>query len=212
MNNQLKFEDVDVVADYKARDYLQPPEQTLVNLISNQSNIAMLDIGVGAGRTTKYFQPLVKTYLGIDYSKRMIEACRERFPDVSFDVADIRTVEILELFDLILFSFNGIDCIGHNDRINVLKKMHSMLKHKGRLAFSSHNLLAISNYFKFDWAQVDDGAHGGGILNYNIHPGEQIIQLKQAGFHNIRLFDRSGNDITDPRECKDCWIYYIGTR
>ena len=73
----------------------------------------MLDIGVGGGRTTLHFAPLVKEYVGIDYSQNMIKACQERFAQVSFQTADARSMGIFKdsTFDFILFSYNGIDYI-----------------------------------------------------------------------------------------------------
>jgi ubiquinone/menaquinone biosynthesis C-methylase UbiE len=54
----------------------------------------MLDIGVGGGRTTKYFFPLAKEYVGIDYSPEMIQACKKKFPELRFEVADVRNLSL----------------------------------------------------------------------------------------------------------------------
>ena len=39
----------------------------------------VLDLGVGAGRTSFTFAALVRTYIGIDYAQAMVEICRSRF-------------------------------------------------------------------------------------------------------------------------------------
>lgn len=75
----------------------------------------MLDIGVGAGRTTHHFAPLTKEYIGVDYSKNMIKARRRKFRNypkkLTFKVADARDLKLFgdKYFDFALFSFNGID-------------------------------------------------------------------------------------------------------
>ena len=66
-----------IVANYAAREHLYPPEATLLSdLSATIHEMDMLDIAVGAGRTTFHFAPKVYSYVGIDRSRRMIDACR----------------------------------------------------------------------------------------------------------------------------------------
>ena len=58
---------------------LLPPEKLICSLIKDLYIDSMLDIGVGGGRTTKYFHKITKNYLAIDYSKKMIEICNQKF-------------------------------------------------------------------------------------------------------------------------------------
>ncbi len=37
----------------------------------------MLDMGVGGGRTTKYFAPLVRFYIGADYAFPMLKSAKK---------------------------------------------------------------------------------------------------------------------------------------
>ena len=50
----------------------------------------ILDLGVGAGRTTPYLLEISKNYIGIDFSPAMIAACQARYPTVEFAVGDAR--------------------------------------------------------------------------------------------------------------------------
>ena len=78
---------------------------------------AILDIGVGAGRTAPYLAAGASRYVGIDYSQPMIEAARARFPDLEFrwgDAADLSSFEDGS-FDLVVFSFNGMSCLPSDD-------------------------------------------------------------------------------------------------
>ena len=45
--------------------------------------------------------------------------------------------------DFVLFSFNGIDYVGHDDRARVLKQVARILRPGGIFVFSSHNLKAV---------------------------------------------------------------------
>jgi SAM-dependent methyltransferase len=40
----------------------------------------------------------------------------------------------------VLFSYNGIDSFGHEDRMSALREIHRILRHDGIFCFSSHNL------------------------------------------------------------------------
>jgi ubiquinone/menaquinone biosynthesis C-methylase UbiE len=146
-NNQRVYESDDVVAFYTEQSSLQKPEATILNEFRNRlTQMRMLDIGVGAGRTTTHFAVLTKEYLGIDYSNKMIDACREKFQNypqkISFLTSDARTMKFFKdnSFDFVLFSFNGIDYMDHEERLNTLREIHRIIKTGGYFCFSTHNL------------------------------------------------------------------------
>jgi len=121
---------------------LQPAEATILS--HYRSEIAggrILDLGVGAGRTAPFLLELSADYIGADYSPEMIKRCRSLFPGVEFAVVDARNLSRFSdsEFDLVLFSFNGIDQVGHADRLLILKEVHRVLKNGGLFVFSSHN-------------------------------------------------------------------------
>jgi len=130
--------------DYAARDYLEPAERAVIEILdSSISSMKMLDMGVGGGRTTKYFAPLVLNYTGADYAPAMVNACIEKYGDDYFFITcDARDMEELSdnSFDFVLFSFNGIDSFSHEDRVSSLKEIHRVLRPGGYYCFSSHNL------------------------------------------------------------------------
>lgn len=115
----------------------------------------MLDLGIGGGRTTEHFAPLVDDYTGIDYSEQMILACQERFANASqvmtLEVGDARNLEPFpsDSFDFVLFSFNGIDYVSHGDRLKILQEVRRVGKPGSYFFFSSHNLQGIAEAFDF---------------------------------------------------------------
>lgn len=146
-NNMQVYESNDVVSFYVEQALLQKPEETILNEFRERlPQMKMLDIGVGAGRTTVHFAGLAKEYLGIDYSSKMINACRQRFSifpaKAAFNTCDARSMERFHdnTFDFILFSFNGIDYVEHEDRIRTLVEIRRILKTGGYFCFSTHNL------------------------------------------------------------------------
>jgi ubiquinone/menaquinone biosynthesis C-methylase UbiE len=117
----------------------------------------MLDLGVGAGRTSIHFAPAAKSYIGIDYSSAMVVACEEmwgsKFPNASFLYADARQMSQFEnnSFDFILFSFNGIDCVDYNDRQLVFKEIKRLGIPSGYFCFSSHNIQHLPILYSFQF-------------------------------------------------------------
>jgi ubiquinone/menaquinone biosynthesis C-methylase UbiE len=109
----------------------------------------MLDLGVGGGRTTLHFAPLVKDYVAVDYSEKMVAACqsrfRESFPKSSFLQVDACSMPMFAdgAFDFALFSYNGLDYVAGHQRQKALREIGRVLRRGGNFAFSSHNLNAL---------------------------------------------------------------------
>ena len=141
---------------YAHRAYLYKPEETVLNELKHKlSDMVFLDIGVGGGRTTIHFAPLVKKYIGTDYSEAMIKECinhiGEQFDNVKLYVEDARLMTSIQdnSIDFVLFSFNGIDEMELNDRFKVYRNVKRILKKDGYFLFSSHNILNLEQKFKF---------------------------------------------------------------
>jgi SAM-dependent methyltransferase len=127
---------------YASSEGLQEPERVILATIADEvRDQPIIDIGVGAGRTTEHLRRLSNDYLGVDYSAAMVAACRRRHPDAEFLQLDARDLDRFadESFGLVMFAFNGIDCIDHDDRIAVLGSFHRILRPGGWLVLSSHN-------------------------------------------------------------------------
>ena len=154
--NKATYSATNIVNYYAQLELLQPAEQTILDQLREKlPTMKMLDIGIGGGRTTKHFAPLVNSYTGIDYSSRMIEACKKRFHNlphsVKLQVSDARDMAefVDNSFDFILFSFNGIDYVSHGDRLKILQEISRVGKTGCYVFFSSHNLQAMAR--EFDW-------------------------------------------------------------
>jgi SAM-dependent methyltransferase len=101
----------------------------------------LLDIGVGGGRTTPYLLSLSSDYFAIDYSPSLVELTRSRFALDSVYCCDVRRMDRFadRSFDFVLFSFNGIDYMSHEDRLKALGEIGRVLAPGGLFLFSSHN-------------------------------------------------------------------------
>jgi ubiquinone/menaquinone biosynthesis C-methylase UbiE len=139
--NKIQYEKKHVVSSY-AHAKLQSPEVMIfAKYRENILDKHVLDIGCGAGRTTVQLINMCKNYIGLDYSFDMIEACKKRFEAVHFIHGDVRDMSMLEdgMFDFVLFSYNGLDSVCHEDRLRGLREIHRVLRQDGLFVFSSHN-------------------------------------------------------------------------
>src|SRR4051812_36923510 len=143
------YDEDEVVREYASRAALQPPEQAILDVIRPElAGVRMLDIGVGGGRTTVHFAPLVASYVGTDFAPAMIEACRKRFAgslaeSVAFEVCDARETGRFgrESFGFVLFSFNGLDTIfDPAERMDALGQIQEVLSPGGLFVLSTLNL------------------------------------------------------------------------
>ncbi len=127
---------------FQRRTELLASEASILRRLGAEfSNAEILDVGVGGGRTTAHLAQLSAKYTGIDYSPRMIAACRARYPTLAFEVCDARNLSRFAdgRFGLVFFSLNGIDYVGHRERLEVLRETFRVLSTKGAFIFSSHN-------------------------------------------------------------------------
>jgi ubiquinone/menaquinone biosynthesis C-methylase UbiE len=135
----------EVVEHYAALNYLSPCESLLFNEYL-QSGMAILDLGVGGGRTTPYLSSIAGRYVGVDYAPEMIEVCRKKYPALEFEVGSAADLSrfAASSFHVVVMAFNGMDyVIPDGARFRALQEIHRVLKPEGILIFSSHNPRSI---------------------------------------------------------------------
>lgn len=246
--NKRYYENKKIVNHYGKLTELQKPEGTFLTLFRRElKDMRFLDLGVGGGRTTLPFSSQVNEYVGVDYSNEMIQECKRKYgglPNVIFEVGDARSLHQFPdgQFDLVLFSFNGIDEVAPEDRLVVLSEIKRVLRTNGHFFFSTHNLNFIKEKFSTSvWRaprmflmlrainqdrrppEVGSGLFDDGwwslrfrMDTHYISPELQIKQLQDAGFEGMRAFSvATGNEITvmeDLYRSVEPWIYYLCTR
>ena len=137
------FEKPRIIQYYAQSSELTAAEKTILRDYRNEFvNKRVLDLGVGAGRTVPSLAPLAAFYVGIDYSLGMIKQCKARFPHYHVEHGDARDLSRFAsgTFDAVFFSFNGIDIVGHADRLTILAEAARVLVKGGIFVFRSHSL------------------------------------------------------------------------
>jgi SAM-dependent methyltransferase len=227
----------DVVRHYARQSRLQLPERAIFNRIGPAlSESHLLDLGVGGGRTTMELALRCKRYLGADFAAPMVAACRERFAELilnhglRFEMVDARAMPFDDAsFDVVLFSFNGIDLVGADARATALAECRRVLKPGGHLVYSSHNLnwmdsrrgirwTGLRDYIETHrfWSRMRRLNHAAwpiaprdwveltdplaGGCNYYIRPAELVRQTLAQGFDAVSLFDLQGVRVDDPQQ------------
>lgn len=155
--NNAIYNNKKTIERYKKLNYTLKPEQVIIDFISNldiEKRGKIIDIGVGAGRTTNLFHKYFTHYIGIDYAQEMINYCNSNYRSLNntkFIKSDARKMNFAHenSVDFSFFSFNGIDCVEFSDRIKILKEIIRIGKKDSYFAFSTHNLFNINKLFKF---------------------------------------------------------------
>ncbi len=127
---------------YAEKEFVLPEEQAFLNEYAEQiKGRDVLDIGIGAGRSTRYLLPLAGGYIGVDYSPDMVREAAVHFPQARLEERDARDLSAYRdgQFDVVMFSFNGMDCLSHEGRMQTLAEIRRVLKPGGLFAFSAHN-------------------------------------------------------------------------
>ncbi len=139
--NQAVYTNVSVAASYVNTSLQTPEIAILIKYKDFYYGKKILDIGCGAGRTSFHFKNFTTDYTGVDYSKEMIHHCKKNYPELPFYVCDARDLSRFNdnSFDFVIFSYNGIDYITHEDRLAVLREIKRVLKSGGVFVFSTHN-------------------------------------------------------------------------
>lgn len=125
-----------------ASGWTDPGEQAAVEWVQRECrDQPILDIGVGAGRTVPLLRAVSHDYIGVDYTQKLLDLCRDNHPGVDLRWMDARDLSALPSghFALVQFSCNGIDCVDYDDRLRIMKEMERVTRPGGFILYSSHN-------------------------------------------------------------------------
>ncbi|MBF0186624.1 MAG: class I SAM-dependent methyltransferase [Magnetococcales bacterium] len=200
--NRLFYNCRQTVAHYRNEDQLSNKEERAFRHIPATATI--LDLGCGTGRTTTHLYSRNYSVIGVDYAHAMTHSASERLPDVPFCTADAKTLCFRDdSFDVVLFSFNGIDYIHpYSARLAALREIWRVLKPDGLFIFSTHNNCfprsrdGIRPFFKTllkgkrETIMQDDHYKWGRTTIRLTTPAIQVNELRDAGFRMKELVSR----------------------
>ena len=197
---------------------LQLGEQYIIKYLENENLNDMLDIGIGGGRTTNYFNHLFKNYYGQDLSNMYNNHWKKIWPNLNFEGGiSFLNYKTDKTLDFVLFSHNGIDySIDINDWINSVNKMYNLsVKY---FAFSSHNIFWQNKYAKKEYCIVNETVcKVPDIFTIYTNPHFIIKTINKLKFKNFKIINRKGvvldyNDNIDSfcnKNRDNIWLYYF---
>ncbi len=124
------------------KTYSDPGEQAAFDWLAPRcAGEPLLDIGVGTGRTIPLMTAISNDYTGVDYTLKLLDLAKARYPERDLRHMDARDMSALPSghFGLAEFSWNGIDCVDYDDRVRILEEMYRVVRPGGYVLFSSHN-------------------------------------------------------------------------
>lgn len=188
----------EVTAHYAQQRYITPCER-LIFATYIKPGMAILDIGVGAGRTTEYLAKDSSRYVGIDYARAMLEICRNKYPQWEYFADSATDLSRFQCgsFDAVVMSYNTLDdVIPDENRWRCMKECHRVLRDHGLLIFSSHNPRAIIVRPNWQRRRDDafrqaDGQRSNGFPSYSPRPAHDVATILSAiklSLHRIRCY------------------------
>lgn len=191
--NLAVYDDPTVVAHYLGAHGLMPAER-YVAVRYPVAGRDVLDVGVGGGRTVPWLSTGARSYLGIDYAPNMVANCQTRFPDLAFRCADASDLVMLaeDSFDLVVFSFNGIDYLPDDAmRRRALAELRRVTRPTGTIVLSSHNarqLAVLPDFTDADPARI--------IWRSLVALGKTVRQIARPTF--VSNWSRGHGYVLDP--------------
>jgi len=191
--NHASMRSQDALDTYGGWRGLKPAEQAAFDLISNEvRDKAILDIGVGGGRTVEALRALSKNYIGVDYSPEMVSLCQKQFPEVDFRHADARDLSQFEdnSFSLVVFACEGICMVDHPGRLKIMSEVLRILKPKGIFVFSTFNQESHAHNRPFQFPHFE----------FSFNPIKTLVRtLRFIKFTLLRYKNRRNNKKHDIR-------------
>ncbi|MFH0753895.1 MAG: GNAT family N-acetyltransferase [Candidatus Omnitrophota bacterium] len=147
------FEDLYVQGQTPGRfDFnLARPEVEIIRRLKPElKDMSMLDIGIGHGRTSVYFSPVVKRYDAFDHVPSLVALARADLDDLK-DCRNITQADAVRMkdvpdgfYDFILFSADGLDESCAQDRLKILQEVRRVGREGAWFFFSSRNLQSLT--------------------------------------------------------------------
>lgn len=115
-------------------------------------NGLIIDIGCGNGRDVNVFTQASFDAWGIDYLQKEIDIAKNKFPQISFEV---QNVESLEFEDNSVDAFFMINVIHYVEKIKAMKEILRTLKSKGYF-FIHFNIEIVDKAGKVDYSHSEE--------------------------------------------------------
>lgn len=213
---KLNYEAYAKLATRYSFDELQETEKRVFARWLPSEKIKILDLGCGAGRTTINLWRAGHQVCGADINPAMIAAAKARHPELDFRLMDACALQFSdESFDMVLFSYNGLDYIyPRQRRRRALAEIRRVLAAGGLFIMSSHNSVVwpSNRYGFFFWflnivtgkiftpyrLEYKQYRQGIKFVHHAARPAKVIAEMRAVGFERLDIFANARKDFLDP--------------
>ena len=110
---------------------------------------SILDIGCGTGNSLLPLLDKGYALTGLDASEEMLAIAKEKCPTVDFHLADFRSFELEERFDLIISVFDSLNnLLTQDDFFQCLEQMHKHLSDNGYVFFDANTTAGLRHLWE----------------------------------------------------------------
>jgi ubiquinone/menaquinone biosynthesis C-methylase UbiE len=192
--NLAIYSNPEVARQYEGMTHVAPCEQLLFETYLHPG-MAILDLGVGGGRTAYPLSQIASNYVGIDYSEEMIRVCKRKFPHLQFEVTDAADLSRFAdaSFDSVVFSYNGLDnLVPDEKRQQCLRECYRVLRKGGVFIFSSHNPRSLFVGLQWDRERLRGLANKlSGGMSLLFYPLLAALTGARVGWALLKSFGRA---------------------
>jgi SAM-dependent methyltransferase/RimJ/RimL family protein N-acetyltransferase len=108
-------------------------------LLDLQPGLRVLDVPCGEGRIAGRLSGMGCKVVGVDYTEAWIQLARKQYPEVTFEVGDMRSIEYDGEFDAVVNWFTSFGYFDPQTNDDVLARFARALRPGGRLLLELHN-------------------------------------------------------------------------
>lgn len=149
-----------------------------------EENSTVLDIGSGFGHWYEAVREVEGAkYLGVDYSEKMVERARERYPDASFEVGDAYKLRFADK------SFDYVICF---DVLRHLRNYEEVIKEMYRVGKHVIFTIFVNDGSKQEWLTNGGDRDGYLVQCYNGADVDKVVigiankvEKETIWYHNV---------------------------
>lgn len=190
--------------EYFTFEGLTHTERRIFDGISPRDYPNVLDVGAGCGRTSIELQKRGFEVTAFDIAEKLVEYGNKKHPSLHMKVGDVLALDKTyapRSFDLVLFSYNGLDYLfPETNRYAALCQIHRVLRPGGLFIYQSHNswwngekrvfwlpFHDKNGAIKPRYAEETSGPRKMRLVFFHQNPLSQSAILRAIGFSSVKV-------------------------
>jgi uncharacterized protein YceH (UPF0502 family) len=196
------------VADAYADELLdelerKPFDRWLLERLATEAEGPAADVGCGPGQVTAHLAMAGAEVTGFDLAPGMVAEARRRFPELRFEVSDLRDLPRADGGGWALITaWYALVHLATSELAGAVAALAAGLRPGGRLAVAAHAGPELRT--------VEDWFGRGPTLDFALHPREAVLAaFEAAGLAEVEWYLRSPSS---PTEAQTERLYVVGRR